>query len=57
MQSRRVLREAKGNKVGIALEGVSPTAEIFEKIEPSLEEFKEVIHDELTKGIPPMRDI
>jgi len=26
-------------------------------IEPSLEEFKEVVHDELTKGLPSMREI
>jgi len=43
-------------KQSIALEEVSPTTEISEKIEPSLEEFKEV-HDKLTEGLPPMRDI
>ena len=40
----------------ITLEEVSPTAEILEKIESSLEEFKEV-HDELTEGFPLMKDI
>jgi len=56
MQSRRVLHGAKGNTARIAL-GIFPTAEIPEKIELSLEEFNEVVHDELTKGLPPIRDI
>ena len=48
--------EPKERKQGIALERVSPTAEILEKIEPSLEEFKEV-HHELMKRLPSMRGI
>ena len=36
---------------------VTPLAEIPEKMRPLLEEFKWVIHDELPKGLPPMRHI
>jgi len=49
--------EPKEIKQGITLEGVSPTVEIPEKIEPSLEEFKEAVHEKLTEGLPPMKDI
>jgi len=49
--------EPKEIKQGIALEGVSQTAEIPKKIESSLEEFNEVVQDELTKGLSPLRDI
>ena len=44
-------------KQSITLEEVSPTTEILEKIELALEEFKEVVHDELTEELSPMRDI
>jgi len=36
---------------------VTPSAEVSEKVEPLLEESKEVVHDKLLEGLPPMRDI
>jgi len=38
-------------------EEVAPSIEVPEKMKPMLEEFKEVVHDELSKGLPLMRDI
>ena len=49
--------ELKDIKQNIALEEVSPTAEIFLEIDQSLEEFKGVLHDKLLKILPPMKDI
>ena len=36
---------------------VAPSPEILEKVDQSLKKFKEVVHDELPEGLPPMRDI
>ena len=41
----------------LVVKEVSPTAEIFEKIEPSLEESKELCTTNFRKNYPPMRDI
>ena len=48
--------ESKETKQRFALvveEEVTPPAEISEKMKLLLEEFKEVVHDELPKGLPP----
>jgi len=50
MQSRRVFSGLKGNKEGSALlvkEEVIPSAEIHEKMKPSLERCSGVMHDKL----------
>ena len=60
MQSRRVFSRLKGNKAGIGLlvkKEVTLPAEIYEKIKPLLGEFKKVVHDELPKELPFVRDI
>jgi len=36
---------------------VTPSIEVSEKMKPILEEFKRVVHDELPKELPPMRDM
>ena len=54
------LVESKEIKKKLALvvkEEVSLTAEILEKMEPSLEESKEVVHDKHAEGLSPMRGI
>ena len=52
--------ESKERKLRFALvvkKEVTPLVEIPKKIKPLLEEFKGIVHDELPKGLPPMRDI
>jgi len=41
----------------VVKEEVIPPAKISEKMRPLLEKFKGVVHDELPKGLPPIRDI
>jgi len=41
----------------VAKEEVAPSIEVSEKMKPMLEEIKRVVHNELSEGIPPMRDI
>ena len=36
---------------------VTQPTEIFEKMRPLLDKFKGVVHDELSKGLAPIRDI
>ena len=38
-------------------EKVAPPIEVPEKMKLVLEEFKRVVHGELSEGLPPMRDI
>ena len=39
----------------LVLEKISPTAEISEEMDQSMEEYKGVIHDKLVNILPPMR--
>ena len=57
MQSRRVLYATKENKAKPCLEEISPTAEIFEEMDQSLEEYKGVVNDKFVNILPPMRGI
>ena len=49
--------ESKKIKQSLTLEEVSPTAKIFEKLEPSLKKYKRVVHDKFLEILPPTRDI
>ena len=55
MQSRQILREAKGNKQGVALEEVSTAAEFFKEVDKSHEECKGVGINKL-EVLPSMED-
>ena len=48
--------ESREIKQSLALEKVSPTAKIFEKIDQSLEECNGVVYDKLLKILPLMKD-
>ena len=48
--------EPKKVEQSIALEEVSPTDEIFEEKNQSLEECNRVVHDKLLEILPPMKD-
>jgi len=41
----------------VVKEKVTPSIEVTEKMKLTLEEFKRVVHDELSEGLPSMRDI
>ena len=52
--------ESKETKQRVALvvkEEIPPLIEVPEKMKSMLEEFKRVVHDELSEGLPCMRDI
>ena len=60
IQLRWVFSGIKGNRERFVLfdKGkVAPSIDIPKKVDQSLEEFKEVIYDELPKWLPPKRDI
>ena len=60
MQPRRVPSGIKSDKAKICLvvkREVTPLAKIPEKMRPLLEEFKAIVYDEFSEGLPPMRDI
>jgi len=40
----------------VVKEEVAPSINVPEKMMPMLEEFKRVVQDELSKGLPPMRE-
>ena len=44
-------------RFALVVKEVTPPAEIFKKMRLLLEEFKGVVHDELLKGLSPMKDI
>ena len=48
--------EPKEIKQRLVLEEVFPTAEIPEKVDKSLKESKEVVHDKLFEVLPPMKN-
>jgi len=50
-------KETEQRFAWVIKEEVAPSIEVSEKIKPMLEEFKEVVHDELPEGLPPMKDI
>jgi len=49
--------ESKEIKQSLPLEEVSPTIEIPEKTDQSLEESKRVMHNKFLETLPPMKDI
>jgi len=50
-------KETKQRFALVVKKEVAPSIEVFEKMKPLLEELKRVVHDELSEGLPPMRDI
>ena len=48
--------EPKEVEQNITLKGVSPTVEVPEEVDKSLEEYKGVEHDELLEVLPSMKD-
>jgi len=59
MQTIQDIDGIKRNKEQICFvvkKKVAPSIEVPEKMKPVLEEFKEVVHDELPEELLPMRD-
>ena len=50
-------KEMKQRFAFIVKEEVGPSVEVFEKMNPIMEKFQRIVHDELPDELPPMRDI